>query len=90
MTEQSLIQGNEKRKRIQVSVWAYAYEIKNNPIVPDDVFDRVCGEIDLSINTGNKKMDNWFIKNFEPHTGQWIHKHPTKGRLQQIYQNITE
>ena len=30
----------EIRRRTQVAVWAYAYEIKDDPMVPDAIYDQ--------------------------------------------------
>jgi hypothetical protein len=66
----------ERKRRVRVAVWAYAYELLDDSIVDDATFDRECAQVDLSIDTGNKEMDQWFRTNFSPHTGQWIHFHP--------------
>ena len=47
----------EVRNRIQLSIAAYAYEIRNESIMDDAEFDRRCNEIDLTVKTDNKKMD---------------------------------
>lgn len=75
----------EKRKRIQVALWAYAYEIMNDPIVPDGVYDGVSHSIDTSISTGDEEMDNWFKENFVADTGQWIHIYPHLDKLKKKY-----
>jgi len=73
------------RLRIRLCVYAYAYEIANETLIPDHEFDAMCLKIDPSIETGNEKMDAWFKKEFNPSTGQWIHKHPELGRIVHIY-----
>ena len=35
----------ERRRRINVALWAYAYEERDDPIVDDATFDRVSYEI---------------------------------------------
>lgn len=84
--------GSEKEKqirlRIQLSVAAYAYEIDNNSIMSDAEFDEKCLLIDPDFKTGNRKMDNFFKKHFDPSTGQWIHKHPEKSKITGIYTKI--
>jgi len=81
--------GSEKEKqirlRIQLSVAAYAYEFDNNSIMSDAEFDEKCLLIDPDFKTGNRKMDNFFKKHFNPSTGQWIHKHPEKSKITAIY-----
>lgn len=75
----------ERQRRICVALWAYAYEYMSEPIVDDAKFDKTCQEIDVSISTENKEMDEWFKKEFSPDTGQWITKHPHLERLHQMY-----
>lgn len=76
----------ERRRRINIAVWAYAYEFKNDSLVSDQLFDETSKAIDLSMSTKNRKMDNWFKKNFSPHTGMWIHYYPNRARLEEIYE----
>lgn len=71
----------EKQRRICVSVWAYSYEFLGESIVDDAKFDKVCGEIDTSLSTGDREMDKWFKNNFDPSTGMWIQNHPYKELL---------
>lgn len=74
----------ERRRRIRVAVWAYAYEKLDYSLVSDEQFDRECKLVDLTKSTGNAKMDKWFKANFADYTGQWVHKHPNPRRLEQI------
>ncbi len=78
----------EKRRRINVALWAYAYELMDDPIVDDGMFDMVCKQIDLKRATDNAKMDIWFIENFSSDTGQWIHAHPDLKGLGRIYRSL--
>jgi hypothetical protein len=73
-----------------VSVWAYAYEMLDDPLVSDAEFDLECIQVDLGIDTGNATMDKFFKDNFDPFTGQWVHKHPDKLGLHKIYNLIKE
>lgn len=73
----------ERQRRICVAVWAYAYEYLSASIVSDAIFDETCRAINLKISTGNSKIDSWFKKNFQPHTGQWVGSHPHKEILRQ-------
>lgn len=75
----------ERRHRIKVAVVAYAYEIMSDPIMSDSEFDKLCLRINLSIDTGHRIMDTWFIENFSPHTGSWIGDHPELDKLHRIY-----
>lgn len=79
----------EKRKRINVALWAYAYEIMDDPMVTDEMFDRVCGEIRPEIETGHGTLDAFFREEFNPSTGMWIHKHPEWQGLASIYTRLT-
>jgi len=85
MTLERSIVELETHNRIKVLLWAYAYEMVNKPLVDDATFDKVCASIDLSINTTNKEMDEWFLKHFVPYTGQWIHSLPNKELIKLNY-----
>ena len=76
------------RLRIQLSVAAYAYEMCDESIMSDSDFDQKCLLVDPSIETGNKKMDKFFKEEFNPSTGQWIHKHPELSGIIAIYKNF--
>jgi predicted small secreted protein len=76
----------EIRLRIKLCVAAYAYEIDNNSIMSDSEFDGKCRQVNLNIKTGNRKLDNWFKKHFDPSTGQWIHTHPEKYKIKYVYE----
>ena len=76
----------ERRRRIRLSVAAYAYEYKSDSIMSDALFDEMSCVVDTSIATGNRKLDNFFKKHFDPATGMWIRKHPNKAGLENIYQ----
>ena len=71
----------EIRNRIRLSVAAYAYEYKDDPIMSDDDFDKLAKEINPEEKTGNRKLDNFFKKEFATDTGMWIHKHPERDKL---------
>ena len=77
----------EIRNRIRLSVAAYAYEYKNDAIISDQEFDQLALKINVNEKTGNRKLDNFFKKHFQPDTGLWVHKHPEKNKLEQIYIN---
>ena len=74
------------RLRIKLSVAAYAYEYRNNSIMSDAEFDEMSYLVDTTIATGNRKLDNFFKKHFEPATGMWVRKHPDKRGLVNIYE----
>ena len=75
----------EIRRRIKLSVAAYAYEVKNDSIMSDADFDEQCKLVDVLKSTGNKKIDNFFRNHFDASTGQWIHKHPEIDKIAELY-----
>lgn len=80
----------EIRNRILVSIYAYAYEIKSDSLVSDSVFDTLCSKIDILIETGNEKLDDFFLNEFDESTGQWIHKHPELDKISKLYERFFE
>lgn len=75
----------ETRRRIKLAVWAYAYEFEEG-VVPDYVFDVEAYQVDLSVHTDRLDLDFWFIANFEPDTGLWIHRHPELDKIRKLYE----
>ena len=80
----------ERRRRIRLAVAAYAYEFMNDSVMSDHEFDRLSEQVDLTVSTGNRKLDSFFKKNFEPATGMWVRKHPEKDKLRRIYEQFLE
>jgi hypothetical protein len=78
----------ERRNRILLSLYAYSYEYQNDSLVSDGEFDALCGKIDTSIDTGNELLDTFFRAEFSPDTGMWIHKHPERDKLENMYQAL--
>jgi len=78
----------ERRRRIRVAVWAYAYEVFDVSLVSDHRFDEECKLIDPKVSTGNARLDSFFRKTFAAHTGQWVHKHPEVGRLEYLTRRL--
>ena len=78
----------ERRHRIRLSVAAYAYEFDSISIMSDADFDSLALQIDPEISTGHVEMDQFFRTEFQPDTGQWIHKHPELDKLQQLYKRV--
>lgn len=74
----------QRRLRIRLSVWAYAYEFMSESLVSDSYFDAACSQIDLTINTENSKLDIWWKENFTPSTGMWIRRHPDLSRIEEL------
>lgn len=78
----------ETRLRIRVSVYAWAYEMHDNPLVSDEEFDRLCRQVDLSKSTDRPDLDKWFRENFNHMTGMWVRLHPEPEGLLRIYKTI--
>lgn len=76
----------ERRKRIKLSVAAYAYELRDTSIMSDSQYDALALEINPSINTGNEELDSFFRGEFEAYTGSWIRHHPDLGGIINIYE----
>ena len=76
----------ERRNRIRLAVAAYAYEFRNTSIMSDGEFDELAKQIDPTVSTSHAVMDRFFATQFQPDTGQWIHKHPELGKLVNLYQ----
>ena len=75
----------ERRNRIRLSIFAYAYEFESDSLISDGDYDRLSYKIDKNRSTGNEKLDKFFREEFEPDTGQWIHKHPELDKLRALY-----
>ncbi len=78
----------ERQRRICLSLWAYAYEFKNNSLVSDETFDIVAKQVDTSISTNKPELDAFFRQEFDAYTGQWIHKHPELHLIKQLYSRL--
>lgn len=78
----------ERRNRMLVTLWAYAYEIESFSFVSDLHYDEVCREIDTSIKTGNEILDEFFRTKFDPTTGLWIHEHPELDKVERLYRKV--
>lgn len=76
----------EIRKRIGLSVATYAYEIADKPIMPDSMWDMCAQEIDKHMPTGHPLLDEFFLTEFSPMTGMWIHKHPELPKVKQLFE----
>lgn len=80
----------ERRRRILLSVWAYAYEVRDDPLVDDGKFDEECSLVDTWVLTGNDRLDNFFMKHFDSSTGMWIRNHPELDRIKQLYDRVKD
>lgn len=52
----------------------------------DGDYDALSYKVNPQVTTGNRKLDNFFKKHFEPASGMWVRKHPDKMGLENIYQ----
>lgn len=76
-----------RHSRIKVAVAAWAYENNHKPIMSDADYDELSALVDAERNiaTGNHRLDRFFQRHFDAHTGLWIHKHPDQRGLENIY-----
>lgn len=78
----------ERRNRIRLSIFAYAYEVENVSLISDHEYDELSLRINIKQKTGNKIMDRFFIKEFNPSTGMWVYNHPQLERIKQLYLTV--
>jgi hypothetical protein len=76
----------ERRNRILIAVYAYAYEFDNTSLVTDSEFDELSKQINIKQSTKDTILDKFFNKHFQPCTGMWIHKHPELEKIKDIYE----
>lgn len=79
------VAAHERRKRIKIAVAAWAYEHHYKPIMSDSDYDKLAASINPRIATGNHRLDAFFRLHFDASTGMWVHKHPNKAGLENIY-----
>jgi hypothetical protein len=75
----------ETRRRIQIAVAAYAYEIEDKPIMSDNTFDRIAQRINKHMGTCHPDIDEFFVVHFSPMTGMWIHQHPELAKIKALF-----
>ena len=78
----------ETQLRIRVAVYAWAYEVHDDPLVSDAVFDHTARKVDLERSTSRPDIDEWFRNNFNPSTGVWVRSHPEPEGLERIYRML--
>lgn len=80
----------ERRLRIKLLLAAFSYECMDDNFVDDATFDKWNQQVDLSIETGNPKMDAWFKEYWFAPSGLWIHSLPKEemDKLYQVYLNV--
>ena len=77
----------ERRIRMRLCVAAYAYEIAGAPVIDDSTYDALALQSDVTVQTGH--LDDWWQREFQPHTGQWIHTHPELRRVGELFMRLT-
>jgi len=75
----------ERRNRIRLAIFAYAYEYKNHSLISDGDYDALSLKVDVKRKTGNAGLDRFWRQEFTASTGMWIRKHPHLERIEQIY-----
>lgn len=75
----------EVRRRIQIAVLTYAYEVMDAPIVSDNEWDWLAGKINKYQGTCHPVLDEFFLTQFSPMTGMWIHNHPELAGIKRTY-----
>lgn len=75
----------ERRRRIQLSIAAFAYEFMNESLISDAEFDAAALLVQPEMDTGNPLLDNFFRTEFSPSTGMWIRRHPELGKVEDKY-----
>ena len=78
----------ERRNRIRIAVWAYAYEIANDSLVDDAAFDALALQIRPEMDTGWPRGDAFFREHFSPATGMWIRNHPDLPGIRRLYRRL--
>lgn len=74
----------ERRRRIRLSVAAYAYEIAAEPIMSDAEYDALAHEVDVRVMTGHPVFDEFFVAEYQPYTGAWVRRHPDQPGLRRL------
>lgn len=80
----------ERRLRIRLCIYAYAYEIKSTSLVADCIFDSLAKQSKPNMKTGNNTLDTWWKDCFTPYTGQWIHSHPELDKIAALYERFRD
>lgn len=75
----------ERWLRYKVCFWAYAYELRDYSIVSDNDFDRACLDVKPHISTNDETLDVFFLTEFSPCTGSWIHRYPYIDNLKKVF-----
>jgi len=76
----------ERRIRIRLSVWAYAYEIAGTALVDDATYDALAYKSRPHIITG--RFDDWWRTFYTPYSGAWIYTHPDLNGIAKLYSRL--
>ena len=76
----------ERRNRILLAVYAYAYEVRAHSIVSDAEYDALARTINPNIRTGHDSLDKFFATRYSADTGMWIHHHPEFHKVADLYE----
>jgi hypothetical protein len=79
----------DRKRRMDVALWAYAYEYENVSLVTDFEYDREAALIRPEMDTGHAVLDEFFRTEFAPHTGMWVRSHPERHKLAALYRRRT-
>lgn len=79
----------ETHRRIRLCVATYAYEIADDPIMPDHVWDMIAQQINPKLGTCHPLVDEFFAAEFSPMTGMWIHNHPELEGIKRLYEKYS-
>lgn len=85
-TKRPVSYNREIRDRIRIAVAAYAYEIRDDPVMSDAEFDDIARRINPYQLTGNSRLDIFFVREFHPSTGVWIRRHPDLAGIARLYE----
>lgn len=78
----------ERKRRIDLSVATYAYEIRDRPILSDAAWDEMAQGVDKFLTTGHPLLDEFFLVEFSPMTGLWIHRHPELDKVRHLFETF--
>lgn len=78
----------ERRRRIRLAVAALAYEVFDQPVMPDAEFDQLAREVMPKFRTGHDVLDRFFATEFSPNTGVWVRRHPEQDGLKRILREV--
>ncbi len=80
----------EAKRRENVSLWAFADLVMNDPIVPENVFNCVARQVDIHRVTGDILLDVWYRQNFAAEDAVWIYVHPEFEKIRAKYYDIRQ